>query len=489
MAFLPALFLLVATATATATSTAECCDLLAQTFPSQLVLPDSNSYNASTSSYFFMQQRVLAPTCIVQPKSDEDVSKVVKTIQSCTDVEVAIRSGGHSPNVGFSNANAGVTIDLRGLNKIELSADGNTVELGTGNEWINVYEKLDPLGKSVVGARVADVGVGGFLSGGGISFFSPRDGFGCDSIQSMRVVLASGAIVTASPQLNPTLFKALKGGQNNFGIITSFTLRTITPSRFWGGAVVTPESADPAQIEAFTKFKQAPHDPLLEIEQTFVYYGSQKSYFVSNNLFFLSDSEDRSSLDQFTSITPNLSSTLRLSNVTDFAREVQAGQPMNFFTVYATTTFPITDTNIKLTYDIWKATTESLKVQIPELTSAMTYQSIPPPTSDTSLFPFSTLEDTSNLVLLLISVYSPKESDYAVLQQSTKDFINDVETLLREPGNGGVSPYKYLNYAASWQDPLSGYGENTVQELKATAKQYDPYGFFQNVVKGGYKLK
>jgi FAD/FMN-containing dehydrogenase len=173
MAFLPAFFLLAATATATATSTAECCDLLAQTFPSQLVLPDSNSYNASTSSYFFMQQRVLAPTCIVQPKSDEDVSKVVKTIQSCTDVEVAIRSGGHSPNVGFSNANAGVTIDLRGLNKIELSADGNTVELGTGNEWVNVYEKLDPLGKSVVGARVADVGVGGFLSGGKSKTYIP----------------------------------------------------------------------------------------------------------------------------------------------------------------------------------------------------------------------------------------------------------------------------------------------------------------------------
>jgi hypothetical protein len=162
---------------------------------------------------------------------------------------------------------------------------------------------------------------------------------------------------------------------------------------------------------------------------------------------------------------------------------------VSFSTVYATTTFPITDTNVKLTYDIWKATTESLKVQIPELTSAMTYQSIPPPTSETSLFPFSTLEDTSNLVLLLISVYSPKESDYAILQQSTKDFINDVETLLKEPGNGGVSPYKYLNYAASWQDPISGYGENTVQGLKATAKQYDPYGFFQNVVKGGYKLK
>jgi hypothetical protein len=165
---------------------------------------------------------------------------------------------------------------------------------------------------------------------GGISFFSPRDGFACDSITNMQVVLSSGLIVNANALENPQLFKALKGGQNNFGIITRFDLVTVTPARFWGGAVVTPEEADPAQLEAFTKFKQAPHDPLLEIEQTFVYYGSQKSYFVSNNLFLLSDKNDTSSLDRFTSIKPQLSTTLRLSNATDFALEVEAGQPMNF---------------------------------------------------------------------------------------------------------------------------------------------------------------
>jgi hypothetical protein len=119
----------------------------------------------------------------------------------------------------------------------------------------------------------------------------------------------------------------------------------------------------------------------------------------------------------------------------------------------------------------------------------MTYQSIPPPKSATSLFPFKTLEDTSNLVLMLLSVYSPHQSDYAVLQQSSKEFVDNVEALLKKPGNGGVSPYKYLNYAASFQDPISGYGDKTVKELKATAKKYDPQGFFQNVVKGGYKLK
>ncbi|KAF2789702.1 FAD-binding domain-containing protein [Melanomma pulvis-pyrius CBS 109.77] len=478
--------------TTTATTTFDCCKLLKLAFGSHVVFPDSTQYNSSVSSYFFLEQRNLDPSCIVQPTTADEVSKVVKTFAYCPYTELAIRSGGHSPNIGFSNTNNGITLDLRGLNSIVLASDSKTVSVGTGNQWGDVYNKLDPLGKTVVGARVFDVGIGGFLSGGGISFFSPRDGFGCDNVQNFQVVLASGAIVNANAKENPLLFKALKGGQNNFGIITRFDLVIKPTARFWGGAVVTPESADPAQLDAFTKFKQAPYNPLLEIEQTFVYYGSQQSYFVSNNLFYLTASSNISSLDPFTSITPQLSSTLRISDVADFASEVEAGQPMNQFTVYATTTFPITSTNLKLIYALWKTTTGQLAAAIPEAISAMTYQSIPPPPpagAPKNLFPFTDPSQTHPLVLLLISVYSPYEKDYTLLQQKSKQFITAVETLLNKPGNGGVSPYKYLNYAATWQDPISGYGVATVKEMKSTAAKYDPNGFFQKVVRGGYKLK
>ncbi len=121
----------------------------------------------------------------------------------------------------------------------------------------------------------------------------------------------------------------------------------------------------------------------------------------------------------------------------------------------------------------------------------MTYQSIPPPPAPNApknLFPFSSLAQTENLVLLLLSVYSSNAADYPYLQQSSKDFIASVEALLNQPGNGGVSQYKYLNYAASFQDPIAGYGGATVREMKNTAMTYDPKGFFQNVVKGGYKV-
>jgi hypothetical protein len=155
-----------ATTTQTATTTSGCCKLLSLAFGSKVVYPNTTPYDASTSSYFFLQQRTIAPSCILQPKTAQDVSIAVLTLQLCSNVEVAIRSGGHSPNSGFSNANGGVTIDLRGLNGIDVAGDGKSVKVGTGNEWVDVYRKVDAIGKSVVGARVADVGVGGFLSGG-----------------------------------------------------------------------------------------------------------------------------------------------------------------------------------------------------------------------------------------------------------------------------------------------------------------------------------
>ena len=59
-----------------------------------------------------------------------------------------------------------MTLDLRALDSIEFSEDGETVKVGPGASWDAVYRKLDPLGRSVAGGRVAGVGVGGLTLGG-----------------------------------------------------------------------------------------------------------------------------------------------------------------------------------------------------------------------------------------------------------------------------------------------------------------------------------
>ena len=69
-------------------------------------------------------------------------------------------------SAGASNANQGVTIDLRHLNGIRLAKDHQTTSVGAGTRWGKVYEMLEPLNLTVVGGRDSQIGAGGFVLGG-----------------------------------------------------------------------------------------------------------------------------------------------------------------------------------------------------------------------------------------------------------------------------------------------------------------------------------
>lgn len=85
---------------------------------------------------------------------------------------------------------------------------------------------------------------------GGLSFFSSREGLICDNVVNYEAVLASGEVVNANANENADLFKALKGGGNNFGVVTRFDMRTFKQGPFWGGAVFYFAAQFPSQIEA-----------------------------------------------------------------------------------------------------------------------------------------------------------------------------------------------------------------------------------------------
>ena len=75
---------------------------------------------------------------------------------------------------------------------------------------------------------------------GGVSFFSGRYGFACNNIKAYEVVLGNGSIVTATSTRNPRLFRALRGGSNNFGIVTRFDANLFQQGEFWGGQIDQP---------------------------------------------------------------------------------------------------------------------------------------------------------------------------------------------------------------------------------------------------------
>ena len=107
-----------------------------------------------------------APTCVVLPRSSQDVSKTLKII-NFFQVKFAVRSGGHSPNPGWSSINnPGLLIDLQRFNQVTVNSDRSVASLGPGGRWGDVYAALDPYGVSVIGGRIPHVGVGGLILGG-----------------------------------------------------------------------------------------------------------------------------------------------------------------------------------------------------------------------------------------------------------------------------------------------------------------------------------
>jgi FAD/FMN-containing dehydrogenase len=202
----------------------------------KVLLPGSAGYNASISSYFSPQAAAVHPACFVTPQTVTDVSDVVQSLTSSDNggpCEFAVRAGGHMWFPDANSAPGGVTIDLRGLNSVDLSDDQSSVSVGTGATWDAVYANLDPLGLSVAGGRVAGVGVGGLTLGGGISYFGPREGWTCNQVTSFEVVLADGSVVDADETENADLWWALRGGSNNFGIVTRVNLPTFEQGLLW----------------------------------------------------------------------------------------------------------------------------------------------------------------------------------------------------------------------------------------------------------------
>ena len=126
---------------------------------------------SSVTSYFTQQEDQLKPDCVVSPRNSKDVQTAVKTLaflttqgkQSCP---FAIRGGGHALFSGAANINGGVTIDMRAISTVRVNEEKTVTAIGAGAKWIQVYSQLDLMGLSVLGGRVADIGVGGLITGG-----------------------------------------------------------------------------------------------------------------------------------------------------------------------------------------------------------------------------------------------------------------------------------------------------------------------------------
>lgn len=74
-----------------------------------------------------------------------------------------------------------------------------------------IYAAVAEHNVTVVGGSDPDVGIGGWITGGGHSPISSKYGLGADQALEMEVVTANGTLLTINETSYPGLFWAMRG--------------------------------------------------------------------------------------------------------------------------------------------------------------------------------------------------------------------------------------------------------------------------------------
>lgn len=92
-------------------------------------------------------------------------------------------------------------------------------------------------GLTPIAGASTDVGVVGYILGGGLGPLARSHGFSSDYLTGLTVVTGSGESLEASETENADLFWALRGGKVGFGIVTEVRMRLVKLPMLYAGSL------------------------------------------------------------------------------------------------------------------------------------------------------------------------------------------------------------------------------------------------------------
>jgi hypothetical protein len=329
---------------------------------------------------------------------------------------------------------------------------------------------------------------------GGISFFSPRFGFAANNVLSYEVVLADGSIVNATSTSHADLWRALKGGSNNFGIVSRFTVRCFPNTKVWSGFLYLPSFqatkvlAGLHEILARQPYDENAAGPLA----CFTYSRTFRLQAISINLVYTKLSENERGWPSFFKTSRfhslfRLWSTCKPRVLTDATDELHGLDTRLGREAYCTTTIkndPATISEAHASYRDGMAIVRQVK----GIYWTLVLQPLLPVwlrKGDPNPMGLQNCPDTP-LVLVSYTVSWTESHDDDLVHGTIRQCIQRIDAFAESRGTG--HPYRFHNYCGEGQKPFEGYGEDGLRFLRETSKKYDPDGLFQKGCIGGFKL-
>lgn len=209
------------------------------------VIGRSNSrYEALRAAMvWYLHKNERYPDALVIAKSEQDVIAAVNFARE-HNLKIAIRNTGHHITQAALRQ-GGLLLDLSALNQIEVDPQAMVAWVQPGVRSQPFMDALEKQGLAFPAAHTAEVGMGGYLLGGGIGWNIPQWDLACRSVLEVEIITANGQKVIASESENAELLWAARGaGPGFFGVVTRFKLKLFPlPKNIVKSTYIVPDSA------------------------------------------------------------------------------------------------------------------------------------------------------------------------------------------------------------------------------------------------------
>ncbi|KAJ4346218.1 hypothetical protein N0V95_005584 [Ascochyta clinopodiicola] len=310
-----------------------------------------------------------------------------------------------------------------------------------------------------------------------------------DNVESYELVTATGRLIKVTQKSYPDLYWALRGGGNNFGIVTKFQLHAFPIGNMWGGSKLVASADYEKALDATYKFGATGAANDTKGSQI-ISFGYQTGYGKLAQAFFTyaEPNENPAMFNDWKNISV-VQDTTGIHTLAELTNLLSQGIPDGVRETYW-------DVSFKLDRSLMSYLVNTFNELLPDIIDAESLL----PTISIQLITIPQLQqmqkhggnalgispaDGPLFIMNLAVMWINSADDQRILK-----FSNDIITRVKaEAVKRGVdNDYIYMNYASPYQSVISSYGAKNQKRLQSVAKWFDPTRVFQELQPGYFKL-
>jgi FAD/FMN-containing dehydrogenase len=203
---------------------------------SALFLPSDPDWDDARSAW--VASADLRPAAVVLAETADHVCATVRFAAE-SNVRVTAQGTGHNAAALGDLADT-ILLKTSRMRGITVDPVRRIARVEAGVLWAELTAATSAHGLVGLLGSSPDVGVVGYVLGGGHSWLGRAYGLASNSVESIEVVTADGRLRRVDATHDSDLFWALRGGGGNFGIVTALELRLVPMTHVYAGALFWP---------------------------------------------------------------------------------------------------------------------------------------------------------------------------------------------------------------------------------------------------------